>query len=227
MGKKGKGKGKDRDARHDARDRRLWVAPPGAVREEPAEVVRPVAGGPRPDERDDRLDGETGTVAPSRARTSPEPAKEEEEEEEVRPDTLALAERLTGAAVRLVRRIGRDDAALGVSATRRSALTVLLERGPLTLGGLAEAEGVTPPSMTRLVNALQADGYVERVRSSDDRRLVIVRATPKAAALLEDGRDDRAFGLAGIIAALPARDRATLDAATELLEGIVGRIPPR
>ena len=84
-------------------------------------------------------------------------------------DASAVATRLNSAAIHLLRRLHREDAALGLSSTRLSALSVLVLGGPRTLGQLADAEGVTAPSMTRLVTAMEADGLVERTRSGDGR----------------------------------------------------------
>jgi DNA-binding MarR family transcriptional regulator len=136
-------------------------------------------------------------------------------------DAGQLATRLNSTAVHLLRRLHREDAALGVSSSRLSALTVLVFGGPRTLGSLARAEGVTPPSMTRLVSAMEADGLVERTRSESDGRLVIIRATDAAVRLLHQGRDQRVAVLAGLVRALPDEDQATLDRAASILESIL------
>ncbi|MDQ3996553.1 MAG: hypothetical protein M3303_05995, partial [Gemmatimonadota bacterium] len=67
-----------------------------------------------------------------------------------------LADRLHSAAIHLLRRLRREDARTGLSGPRLSALSVVVFAGPLTLGELAAAEQVRPPTMTRLVRALEA-----------------------------------------------------------------------
>src|SRR4029077_14684122 len=69
----------------------------------------------------------------------------------------ALAARFHSASLHLLRRLAQEDRALGISAPRLSALSVLVFGGPRTIGALASAEGVTPPTMTRLVAGMVAD----------------------------------------------------------------------
>ena len=75
----------------------------------------------------------------------------------------ALAARVHSASLHLLRRLAQEDRALGISAPRLSALSVLVFGGPRTIGSLAAVEGVTPPTMTRLVAGMVADGLVERI----------------------------------------------------------------
>ena len=74
-----------------------------------------------------------------------------------------LAARIHAAALHLLRRLAQEDRATGVSAPRLSALSVLVFGGPRTIGSLAAVEGVTPPTMTRLIAAMVSDGLVERL----------------------------------------------------------------
>jgi len=133
-----------------------------------------------------------------------------------------LADRLHSAAIHLLRRLRREDAASGVPAPRLSALSVIVFRGPMTLSELAAAEQVRPPTMTRVVAALEADGLVTREADREDRRVVRVRATARGARVLEEGRLRRVEALARELAALDGADRDTLERATGLLERIVG-----
>src|SRR5919199_1393233 len=77
-------------------------------------------------------------------------------------DPARVADRLHSAAVHLLRLLRREDARSGLSAPRLSALSVLVFGGARTLGELAAAEQVRPPTMTRLVRALEAAGLVTR-----------------------------------------------------------------
>ena len=136
------------------------------------------------------------------------------------PDPADVAEKLHSAAIHLLRRLRRQDVATGQTAPRLSALSVIVYGGPLTLGALAAAEQVRPPTMTRIVAALEADGLVQRAPSTEDRRVTLVRSTPAGEALLHEGRRRRTAQLAAQQAALPARDRATLARAADLLESL-------
>jgi DNA-binding MarR family transcriptional regulator len=132
------------------------------------------------------------------------------------------AVRLHAAAIHLLRRLRTEDAATGMSPARLSALSVLVFGGPRTMGELAEAEQVTPPTMTRLVAGLVEAGLVERRPDPGDGRVVRVHATSGARQVLEAGRDRRVAHLAGLLERLAVEDVAVVDRATELLERVLG-----
>jgi DNA-binding MarR family transcriptional regulator len=90
-----------------------------------------------------------------------------------------LANQLNSMAVHLLRRLRREDVALGVTAARLSALAVLVYGGPQTLRELAGREQVTAPTMTRIVDALVRDGLATRVAGEQDRRSVRIEATKR------------------------------------------------
>jgi DNA-binding MarR family transcriptional regulator len=133
-----------------------------------------------------------------------------------------LADRLHSAAIHLLRRVRRQDAAAGVSAPWGSALSVVVFRGPLTTTDLADAEQVRVPTMTRLVSAMEAAGLVERLKDARDRRVVRVRATDKGRTVLAEARRLRVEALAADLSALPKEDRAVLQQAVGRLERMVG-----
>jgi DNA-binding MarR family transcriptional regulator len=129
-----------------------------------------------------------------------------------------LAARLHSAALHLLRRLAQEDRATGVSAPRLSALSVLVFGGPRTIGSLATIEGVTPPTMTRLVAAMVIDGLVERTSDDTDRRVVRVAASGTGRALLIAGRDRRVATLASMIAPLTPKERKRLEASAAIIE---------
>jgi DNA-binding MarR family transcriptional regulator len=137
----------------------------------------------------------------------------------------ALADRLHSAAIHLLRRLRRVDAKTGLSGPRLSALSVVVFGGPLTLGELAAAEQVKPPTMTRLVRALEAHRLVVREPDEHDGRVVRLRATVKGRALMAEGRARRVSALAEGLRTLETSELDALDAAIETLEQIVGRLP--
>jgi DNA-binding MarR family transcriptional regulator len=137
-----------------------------------------------------------------------------------------VADRLHSAAIHLLRRVRREDAGAGLSAPQLSALSVLAFRGSLTLGELAHAEQVRPPTITRIVADLERAGLATRSTRESDRRVTIVSATPKGVRLLEQGRRRRIAALAAEIIALPRADIAQLEGAIDILERLVGpRMP--
>ena len=65
---------------------------------------------------------------------------------------------------------------LGVNSTDLECLDLVLLRGPLTAGELAEATGLTSGAITGVVDRLERAGYARRERDPGDRRKVLVRA---------------------------------------------------
>ena len=151
------------------------------------------------------------TARHARSHTAPPPTR----------DATAVADRLHSAAIRLLRSLRREDARTGLTAPRLSALSVVVFGGPLTLGELAAAEQVRPPTMTRLVAALEAQGLVARDPDPTDGRVVRVRATAKGQRLLAAGRARRVATLATRVDALAPAERDTLARAAEIVEAML------
>lgn len=137
------------------------------------------------------------------------------------PDTAHLATRLHSAAIHLLRRLRREDDASGLGAPLLSALSVLVFGGKTTLGGLAHAEGVRPPTMSRVVDALEQARLAERVADPDDGRVVRIRATAAGTRMLKDAQQRRVAALTERLASLSAADRAVLTRAVTILERVV------
>ena len=68
-----------------------------------------------------------------------------------------LADRLHSTAIHLLRLVRVQDAATGIAPARLSALSVLVFGGPMSLNQLAQAEQVRPPTMSRIVDALELE----------------------------------------------------------------------
>src|SRR6185295_13673215 len=83
-----------------------------------------------------------------------------------------VADRLHSAAIHLLRRLRRQDDAMGLTPARASALSIMVFGGPVTLGQLAGAEQVSAPTTTRLVVGMERDGLVRREDDPDDGRVV-------------------------------------------------------
>jgi DNA-binding MarR family transcriptional regulator len=136
---------------------------------------------------------------------------------------FTVADRLHSAAIRLLRSLREVDVATGLSGPRASALSVIVFRGPLPIGALAAAEQVRPPTMTKLVAGMERLGLVERTRDPEDARVQVIGATAKGRSVLQAGRRRRVERLAHAIRQLPARDRAILEDAAHLIEGLAAR----
>jgi DNA-binding MarR family transcriptional regulator len=130
----------------------------------------------------------------------------------------ALADRLHSLAIHLLRRVARGDYAAGLSAPRLSALSVVIYRGPISLTELAKTEGVTAPTMTRLIQALVRSGLVEKSVNETDNRAVLLRATPEGRRTLDVARAKRLAALAELLERLAPEDVAKVERAISALE---------
>jgi DNA-binding MarR family transcriptional regulator len=137
-------------------------------------------------------------------------------------DEAALAARLRLAVTRLHRCL-RQQADAGLTPSQASALAGVERLGSPTLGVLAARESVQPPSMTRIVGALEDLGHVTRVVDAADRRVVRITITPSGEAVLRHIRSLKNAFLVERVGALDPTDRAALGDLTALLERLVDR----
>jgi DNA-binding MarR family transcriptional regulator len=129
-----------------------------------------------------------------------------------------IADRLHSTAIHLLRLVRVQDAATGVAPARLSALSVIVFGGPISLNDLARAEQVRPPTMSRIVDALEAAGLIRRKANPQDRRAVLIEASQKGSQILQQGRKRRIQFLARQLAHLKAEDLRTLDRAIGALQ---------
>lgn len=134
------------------------------------------------------------------------------------PNPEQLADQLHSAAIGLLRRLRREDDAIGITSPRLSALSVVVFGGPLTLGQLALAEQVKPPTMTRIVTGLAQDGLVIRRDDPTDGRLTQIHATPRGRRILAAGRARRVNTLSAAVGALDRQSRRELESGVRVLE---------
>jgi DNA-binding MarR family transcriptional regulator len=136
-------------------------------------------------------------------------------------DSLSIADQLHSVAIHLLRQLRREDDASGISAPRLSALSVVVFGGPVTLGQLAAAEQVKPPTMTRIVTGLEKDGLVQRKGDSRDKRLTHIHATAKGRKVLGEGRARRVEKLAAAVDLLERSELADLEHAIQLVREVI------
>jgi DNA-binding MarR family transcriptional regulator len=118
-----------------------------------------------------------------------------------------LADRLHSTAIHLLRLVRVQDAATGIAPARLSALSVLVFGGPMSLNRLAQAEQVRPPTMSRIVDALESEGLARRTIDEHDRRAVVIEATERGASILRQGRKRRVKFLAKHLSHLSEAER--------------------
>jgi DNA-binding MarR family transcriptional regulator len=129
-----------------------------------------------------------------------------------------LADRLHSAAIHLLRQVRAEDAATGIAPARLSALSVLVFGGAMSLNDLARAEQVRPPTMSRIVDALESEGLIRRTVNQQDRRAVVLEATEKGTAILWQGRKRRVKFLAKHLSRLSEQERKQISDAIKAIQ---------
>lgn len=137
--------------------------------------------------------------------------------------TEELADRLHSTAIHLLRLVRGQDSATGVGPARLSALSVIVFGGPVSLNDLARAEQVRPPTMSRIVDALEAEGLARRRTNQQDRRAVLIEATEKGASILKQGRERRVKFLAAHLRRLTAGDLKDIERAIAAIQKAIRR----
>lgn len=127
-------------------------------------------------------------------------------------------------AIHLLRRARRADKETGLGPERLSLLSVVAYAGPRNVGALAEAEGVSPPAISRIVKSLEEDGLVSRNRPAADAREVLVAATARGRKLMEKGRRRRIELIADELRAMPKRDLSILIDAARIFSRLDARL---
>lgn len=129
-----------------------------------------------------------------------------------------LASSLRVAVMRFARRLRYEREDNSLTLTQISTLGTLARLGPISLGELAAAERIQPPSMTRIVSALEARELVARDADPNDRRLVIVRLADEGKDLLAADRRRRDAWLNQRLRELTPSEREALRRAVPVLE---------
>jgi DNA-binding MarR family transcriptional regulator len=142
----------------------------------------------------------------------PEPAEQD--------DLALLASAFRIAVMRLSRRLRseRSDDTLGLS--QLSALAMLARRGPMSPTALAELERIQPPSMTRVIAALEERSLVERAPHPSDRRQSVIAISDSGRQIVEEDNRRRAEWLAQRVERLTNDERRRLADALPILERI-------
>jgi len=121
----------------------------------------------------------------------------------------------------LLRRVRKQDVVSGEGPARLSALSVLVFGGPRTLGELAAAEQVKPPTMSRIVAGLARSRLIVIGKDPSDARRMRIRASASGRRLLEAARRRRIAELAAQLARMNSEQRARVGEAVEILRGML------
>src|SRR5882762_894684 len=132
-----------------------------------------------------------------------------------------VADRLHSAAIHLLRYARNQDVLSREGPARLSALSVLVFGGPMTLGQLATAEQVKPPTMSRIVAGLKRSGLARIDEDARDARRIRVSVTAKGERLLQEARWRRIQLLAVVLSALTEQEVTVLRDAAGIIDGAV------
>ena len=120
--------------------------------------------------------------------------------------------------MRLSRRLRNQRVNTAVTLTHLAALSPLQRHGPMSPGELAGHEWVQPPSMTRVVVALEAMDLVTRTPHPTDGRQVVIELTPAAEELLSAEARAREAWLTGHLEDLSPEERTVLRDAAVIMD---------
>jgi DNA-binding MarR family transcriptional regulator len=136
-------------------------------------------------------------------------------------DRMEVADRLHSAAIHLLRYARKQDVLTREGPARLSALSVLVFGGPMTLGQLAAAEQVKPPTMSRIVAGLERSGLARIDADARDARRIRVSVTAKGERLLQQARERRVRLLAEVLDEVSGQETEVLREASEIIERVV------
>jgi DNA-binding MarR family transcriptional regulator len=125
---------------------------------------------------------------------------------------------LHSAAIHILRRVRKQDVHSGIGPAQLSALSVLVFVGPITLGELAQAEQVRPPTISRIAASLVRARLAQRVPDEKDRRIIRLQSTEKGHRLLQEARARRISDLTTRVERLASQELMLLAHAAELME---------
>ena len=132
-----------------------------------------------------------------------------------RTDTGSVRpERLAELFIDVSKQLGRlsSRARIGeLSNARYNVMRAVLNRGPERMSRIASAVGISPRSLTDLVDALAQDGYVRRLTDPHDRRSVLIELTPEGHDVVRAGRRARLGQAAHVFQELDPGERSTLE----------------
>ena len=112
--------------------------------------------------------------------------------------------------VRLMKMFAAILTKYGVTPAEATVLHVIMANPDVSHGELAETLLIKPPNMTKMLKRLEAEGLIDRLASSSDRRRAVLSLTPKARQLVVQYRGAAAAHEKMAFAAFSAAERKTL-----------------
>lgn len=134
-------------------------------------------------------------------------------------DVVDVAEHLRLAVNRLNRKL-RQESLGSISPAQASMLGMAERLGTPTLGELAKAEQIQPPTLTKLVAQMEGAGLIVRVDDPTDRRRCRVKVTVEGRRELKRIRSRKTAYLVARLGALEPDARSSIPALVDLLENL-------
>jgi DNA-binding MarR family transcriptional regulator len=130
---------------------------------------------------------------------------------------------------RLSRRLRTTAASrdAGLSPTAISLLLTVARTGPVRLSELAEAEGINPTMLSRVVAGMVQDGLLERSSDEGDRRAAWVEVTGAGRKLAQRMRRERTSAVNEALEALSETERRHIERALPALEALAEALRER
>ena len=132
-------------------------------------------------------------------------------------DTVALADRLRPALLRLGRELRREARAVGISPGQVTLLVAIKYAPGIGVNELAEGERMSPPGMSGHVDKLVKAGWVTKTPNESDRRRTSLTLTDEGKRILRNVRSRRTVWLSHRLGRLSPKELAAIDAAIEPL----------
>ena len=125
--------------------------------------------------------------------------------------------RLAGMLLSLLPRIGKIAGQVaherGAMTLERARILWQLVESPRRSGEIAQRCGLTPASVSELVDSLERDGFVRRSEDRNDRRVVVVEISARGRREIERVGELMTAPVAKMISSLSAEKRVRLAAA--------------
>ena len=102
-------------------------------------------------------------------------------------------------------------------------LFYLVHNGPISISKMAKDLYVSKPNMTPVIDKLVEDGLVTRDYNPTDRRVILIKATPKALEVLKEGKEYIKEVIREKISPLSDEDISNLSSSLDTLLNIINK----
>jgi DNA-binding MarR family transcriptional regulator len=119
-----------------------------------------------------------------------------------------------------LQRLLRSKSQTMITASQASALVRIEEDGPFRLSSLADTEGIAVPTMSKIVDVLEASGFIERIPDPADGRASLIQLREEGRVLLDEARQRLTRLLRGALDQLSDEERQALRGAVPVLQRV-------